>query len=149
MLTATINGQAGGLSVARSLAGRPRLHENTTPAGFSPSVQFLASGSVPGVLEPGESVTVPVYEGGWLQSQWTSTRADHLYRRRARSDQYDDHRLELARGEHAPEHINKTAWNAIFPILTANLGFDLGPVPPDARQRRRLPRRASASRPPI
>ena len=43
---------------------------NTTPAGFSPTVQFLASGAVPGILEPGESVTVPVYYGGWLASQW-------------------------------------------------------------------------------
>jgi len=40
-----------------------------TPPGFSQSVQILASGSTPGVLQPGESETVPVYYAGWLRAQ--------------------------------------------------------------------------------
>ena len=38
-----------------------------TPAGFSHQIEILASGATPGVLEPGESVTVPVYYDGWQQ----------------------------------------------------------------------------------
>ena len=34
------------------------------PQGYSNTVEILASGKVPGVLEPGESVTVPVYYAG-------------------------------------------------------------------------------------
>ena len=37
------------------------------PAGFSNSVQILASGATPGVLAPGESEQVPVYYDGWQQ----------------------------------------------------------------------------------
>ena len=34
------------------------------PQGYSNTVEILASGKVPGLLEPGESVTVPVYYAG-------------------------------------------------------------------------------------
>ena len=37
------------------------------PQGFANSVQFLASGATPGLLQPGESMTVPVYYAGWQQ----------------------------------------------------------------------------------
>ena len=47
------------------------------PQGYSTSVQFLASGGTPGVLEPGETETVPVYYAGWLNTQWDFTDA-HL-----------------------------------------------------------------------
>ena len=40
------------------------------PAGYSQSVQILASGATPGVLAPGESVRVPVYYAGWNIIQW-------------------------------------------------------------------------------
>jgi RHS repeat-associated protein len=39
------------------------------PQGYSNTVEILASGKVPGVLEPGESVTVPVYYAG-MQQPW-------------------------------------------------------------------------------
>ena len=37
--------------------------------GYSHTVEILASGTVPGVLEPGESVKVPVYYAG-MQQPW-------------------------------------------------------------------------------
>ena len=40
------------------------------PAGYGPTVQILASGKTPGVLNPGESVSVPVYYAGWLMTEW-------------------------------------------------------------------------------
>jgi RHS repeat-associated protein len=44
----------------------------TIPDGFSTSISILASGSTPGVLQPGESVTVPVYYAG-RQQPWDLT----------------------------------------------------------------------------
>ncbi len=74
VLTATQNGEQGAfLSLDPSDAGLG-YWTNTTPAGFSQTVQFLASGAIPGILEPGESITVPVYYGGWLHSQWDFSR---------------------------------------------------------------------------
>ncbi len=39
------------------------------PVGFANSVQFLANGATPGLLQPGESGRVPVYYAGW-QLPW-------------------------------------------------------------------------------
>ena len=101
------------LSLDPALAGLG-YDSNTTPAGFSQTVQFLASGATPGMLEPGESVHVPVYYGGWLSSQWNSSAAGHLQPQRGRHDQHADHRLELVRGAGLQlGSINQAAWNAI------------------------------------
>ncbi len=45
----------------------PFLWTSALPYGNSPQLEILASGTVPGVLEPGESETVPVYYSGMLQ----------------------------------------------------------------------------------
>lgn len=42
---------------------------SATPEGFANSVQFLASGATPALLQPGESGRVPVYYAGW-QKPW-------------------------------------------------------------------------------
>ena len=42
---------------------------SATPEGFSHSIQLLATGNTPGVLQPGESFRVPVYYAG-LQQPW-------------------------------------------------------------------------------
>ncbi|MCB1966271.1 MAG: RHS repeat protein, partial [Candidatus Accumulibacter sp.] len=39
----------------------------TVPDGFSHYIQILGSGATPGVLQPGESISVPVYYAGWQQ----------------------------------------------------------------------------------
>ncbi len=38
---------------------------SAVPAGFSHSVEILASGSTPGWLEPDEQVRIPIYYAGW------------------------------------------------------------------------------------
>ncbi len=43
------------------------LWTTTVPAGFSNTIQILASGATPGVLEPGESIQIPIYYAGWQQ----------------------------------------------------------------------------------
>jgi len=37
------------------------------PLGFANTVQFLANGAIPGLLQPGESAVVPIYYAGWQQ----------------------------------------------------------------------------------
>ncbi len=52
------------------------------PEGYSNSVEILASGTeVPGWLEPGESITVPVYYAG-MQQPWTVSRASFQFNAR-------------------------------------------------------------------
>ena len=40
---------------------------SVTPQAFSPSIQLWAGGQTPGLLQPGESVRVPIYYAGLLQ----------------------------------------------------------------------------------
>jgi RHS repeat-associated protein len=64
---ATQNGRAGAwltLTDHRLVEG---FWTSATPEGFAHSVQFLASGATPGLLQPGESGRVPVYYAGWQQ----------------------------------------------------------------------------------
>ncbi|MBE0544528.1 MAG: immunoglobulin domain-containing protein [Verrucomicrobia bacterium] len=63
----TQNGQSGAwltLTEHRMVEG---FWTSATPEGFAHSVQFLASGATPGLLQPGESGRVPVYYVGWKQ----------------------------------------------------------------------------------
>ena len=124
VLTATRNGQQGAfLSLDPSLAGLG-YGTNTTPAGFSPTVQFLAGGAVPGILEPGESVTVPVYYAGWLTSQWGPPIIFSVGELDTTNTQTID--WSSIQAGLRPGSINQTAWNAMYPTLTAPLGSTWG-----------------------
>ncbi|MRR10036.1 RHS repeat protein, partial [bacterium] len=45
---------------------------SSLPEGFSTSLQIIASGTTPGVLQPGETVRIPVYYAG-MQQPWNSS----------------------------------------------------------------------------
>jgi RHS repeat-associated protein len=57
------------LDPTRVVAG---LWTSALPDGFSHSIEILGSGATPGVLQPGETMRVPVYYAG-LQQPWVST----------------------------------------------------------------------------
>ncbi len=140
VVTATQNGLQGAfLSLDSSVAGLG-YDSNTTPAGFSQTVQFLASGAIPGILEPGESVTVPVYYGGWLTSQWDFSRPPIIFSL-GDLDTTNTQTIDWSSLEAGlqPGSINQTAWNAIYPDPDQPTRLHLGPIRPDTRQRRRLP----------
>ena len=86
---------------------------SATPDGYSQSVQFLASGAVPGILQPGESETVPVYYAGWLRNQWDFSRPPINFSLGVLdNDQHPDHRLGLAPGQpaarqHQPDRLER------------------------------------------
>ena len=65
-------GQQGALMTLNPALQNSGFWTSAVPEGYSTSVQFLASGATPGVLQPGESEMVPVYYAGWLESQWDS-----------------------------------------------------------------------------
>jgi hypothetical protein len=67
LLDATQKGQEGAFLSLNSSAANSFFATSTLPAGFSHSVEILASGATPGILEPGETASVPVYYAGWQQ----------------------------------------------------------------------------------
>jgi RHS repeat-associated protein len=67
VLTATQNGREGAFLTLQQAGLVEGFWTSAAPAGFSHSIQILASGDTPGVLQPGDSVRVPVYYAGWQQ----------------------------------------------------------------------------------
>lgn len=66
-LSASQDGREAALLTLDALRVSAGFWTSATPEGFAPTVQFLASGATPGVLQPGESGRVAVYWAGWLQ----------------------------------------------------------------------------------
>jgi RHS repeat-associated protein len=126
-LTATQNNQQGAfLTLDPSLAGLGYVSD-VTPAGFSQTVQFVASGAIAGILEPGETVTVPIYNGGWLHSQWDFSRPPITFSLGALEvDNPTPIDWTSLTDGLRPSFIDTTSWNVIAPILTTNLGSTWG-----------------------
>ena len=96
------------------------------PAGFANSVQFVAIGETPGVLQPGESGRVPVYYAG-MQQPWD----------------FGDRRFEFRVGVLAeaslivadwaslkdqmqPNYVQADAWDAVWSNFTSQVGTTWG-----------------------
>jgi len=67
VLTATQDGREGAFLTLQPINLTSGFWTSAQPEGFSHSIQILASGATPGVLQPGESAQVPVYYAGWQQ----------------------------------------------------------------------------------
>jgi RHS repeat-associated protein/uncharacterized repeat protein (TIGR01451 family) len=94
------------------------------PAGYSHSVQFLAMGSTPGLLQPGESGRVPVYYAGieppWqhVTVEWTVTPIT--------ADSSIPLDLTSLRDQMRSPSMSADAWNALWPGLAQSIGTNWG-----------------------
>ena len=98
----------------------------TLPAGFSNTIQFLASGANPGVLEPGESIQVPIYYAGWEQP-WDNTYPDFQYEYGV--EQTTDTTpipWDTVQQEFQPADLDTTAWDAVLPGVETLVGNTWG-----------------------
>ena len=94
------------------------------PEGFSNTIQFLASGETPGVLQPGESFRVPVYWAGW-QQPWSASNFEF----RLGSLSADDTTpvdWNTLKPEMRPDTISEEAWEAIWSNFVAEVGTTWG-----------------------
>ena len=128
VLTATEGGNAGALLTLDASDQIAGLWASATPDGFSQSVQFLASGSTPGLLQPGESVTVPVYYAGWLANLWVGGIGQQITFTVGVLDNTNTQTIDWnsLKDSLRPASISQEAWNAIYPNLTAQLGSTWG-----------------------
>ena len=99
---------------------------SSIPAGYANSVEILATGSeVPGYLEPGESITVPVYYAG-MQQPWSH---DTSFKFQLLSYTFKDTKAnDLASMESSlqPQGLSATAWSAIFSSVETQIGPTIG-----------------------
>ena len=126
VLTAEQNGRAGAflsLSPNRLVEG---FWTSADPEGFSHSVQILASGQTPGVLQPGESVRVPVYYAGW-QQPWDMEYPGVEWKLGVlKSDDTTPVDWAALKDSMKPASISVEAWDALWPAFTAQVGTTWG-----------------------
>jgi RHS repeat-associated protein len=96
------------------------------PDGFTNSVQLLAGGATPGLLQPGESEQVPVYWAGWLGTEWNASRPIEFHLSAVQADDPTPIDWNAMKDSMRPSSIAADAWNALFPNLVAQLGSTWG-----------------------
>ncbi|HEY6563633.1 MAG TPA: PPC domain-containing protein, partial [Pirellulaceae bacterium] len=96
------------------------------PDGFSTSVQFLASGASPGVLQPGERIRMPVYYAG-LQQPWdmSDLQVEFVVTVHEAGDPRTIDWTALS-SSLRPESIQPEAWSPIYANLQAQVGTTWG-----------------------
>jgi RHS repeat-associated protein len=124
-LTATANGQQGALLTLDAALQTAGFWTSATPAGYAQSVQFLASGAEPGILQPGESEQVPVYYGGWLRDVWSDSPVTFGLSVLG-TDNTQTIDWPSLESTFQPTTISTEAWNALYPGLTTQFGATWG-----------------------
>jgi YD repeat-containing protein len=125
-LTPTQNGRAAALLTLDRSRVTQGYWTTALPEGFANTVQVLASGKVPGLLQPGESGRVPVYWAGW-QQPWDLSHPPiqfELVRQTATSTEALD--WSAMKAELRPEWASAEAWEVIFANLTNRVGNTWG-----------------------
>ncbi len=93
---------------------------SASPDGFSQEITIFATGKTPGVLQPGESITVPVYYAG-LEQPWNFSHNTVPFELRD-IEITDTTPLDwnLIKSQTQPTGISTAAWNAVFGNLVAD-----------------------------
>jgi len=126
-LTAVQNGLQGAfLTLDQSRAGES-YWTGAVPAGYSTAVSFMGSGANAGLLQPGESVTIPVHYAGWVTSQWDFSRPPIYFN--LTSYTADDSRLidwGIFGEQVRPIGVNEATWAPVLDRLKGQIGTTWG-----------------------
>lgn len=126
-VSCTLRGQEGAFLTLDSSRLKRGFWTSATPEGFAHSVQFLASGATPGVLQPGESRRVPVYYAGWRSDRWDFSYPpiiSHLHVLSATNSTSVD--WPALKADMKPSTVSDEAWDAIFANFTNQIGGTWG-----------------------
>ena len=96
------------------------------PAGFSDVVQILGNGETSGVLQPGESMKVPVYYAGLLQPWDFSDTQVEFTVDVLTVDSTDAFDWEAMKSQLRPESIDGSAWDVVYANLEQQVGTTWG-----------------------
>jgi RHS repeat-associated protein len=126
VLTATQNGREGAFLTLEALRLVDGFWTSAEPEGFSHSVQILAGGEMPGVLQPGESSRVPVYYAGWEQPWDFSYPPIQFNLGALTTDNAAPVDWDTLKDSMRPASINPEAWEAIWANFVAQVGNTWG-----------------------
>jgi YD repeat-containing protein len=123
VLHAVQNGKEDGLLSLDPANQGVSLNTSATPPGYSQTVEFLASGATPGVLQAGESSAVSVSFGGWLSSQWDRSQpAVSFSLDLITADNSSPINWSALQASLQPSGVSSGAWNALFANVENQFG---------------------------
>jgi RHS repeat-associated protein len=126
VFTATQDGREGAFFTLDATLITEGFWTSAEPAGFSHAIQILASGSTPGLLQPGESFSVPVYYAGW-QQPWDFAYPPINFSLGAVTTE-DTNKIDWAsfKAGMQPEQIPADAWDPIWAGFINQVGSTWG-----------------------
>ncbi len=96
------------------------------PKGFSNTVQFLATGETPGVLQPGESFKVPIQFAGW-QKPWDFSYSPITFKLGIlKADDNTKVDWNLFKDQMRPDEVNNEIWNPLWMNFVDQAGTTWG-----------------------
>ncbi len=125
-VSASQNGRQAALLTLDSSRLVQGFWTDAIPEGFANAVQFLANGATPGLLQPGESRTVPVYYAGW-QQPWDGA-YNLIYFNLGILEATNTTPIvwDALKADMRPGSVSTQAWDVIFANLTNQTGGTWG-----------------------
>jgi len=99
---------------------------SATPQGFSETIQILATGNTPGMLQPGESFSVPVYYAGLRQPWNMSDNQVEFNLGVLTADNTATVDWDSMKADRRPPTMSTETWDAIWPAFAAQAGSTWG-----------------------
>jgi RHS repeat-associated protein len=96
------------------------------PPGFSTTIQVLASGKTPGVLNPGERIQIPVYYTGWRRPLDLTLNDINFTLQSLESDNTSLIDWTPQKSEMRPPLVPQAAWDIAFENLMNQMGAVAG-----------------------
>ena len=126
VLTSQQNGLQGALlGMDASLLLQGEWTSAQQPLGFNNSAQFLASGQTPGMLQPSENLTIPIYWAGW-NGPFVTHGTLNWNLGYVTADDSTPVNWSSLQAAMQPANIPADAWQAIFTAFTNQIGTTWG-----------------------
>jgi RHS repeat-associated protein len=126
LLTATQGSHQAAFLTLDSTIVHSGIYNLAVPDGFTTSIQLLASGATPGLLQPGESIQVPVYWAGWLESEWDPNQPIVFHLSSLEADDPRPIDWDSLKDRLRPSTIAVNVWDALYPNLVSQIGSTWG-----------------------
>ena len=126
VLRATQNGREGAYLTLQQANQVPGFWTSAQPSGSGHSVQFLANGTTPGLLQPGETIRVPVYYSGWQQPWDFSYPPIWFHTVVVTADNTNMVGWASLKGGMRPSSISEGAWDIVWDNFISGTGHTWG-----------------------
>jgi RHS repeat-associated protein len=125
-LTAFQDGKQGALLTLDQSLLAIGFWTSAVPEGFGNSIQLLGSGKTPGILQPGESMRIPVYYAGWQQPWDPSYPPIEFSMSALTSESTEPLNLNEMKEAMKPAYIDDQAWETVFSNFAIGVGTTWG-----------------------